>query len=53
MRLPATQLRWRLEPRLRHTRVQLRLPQRPHEPLHRLEHRMFCHITENWRGGPW
>ena len=26
----------RLEPRTRHRRVQLRLPQRPHEPLHRL-----------------
>ena len=25
----------RFEPRTRHRRVQLRLPQRPHEPLHR------------------
>ena len=32
----ALQPGWRLEPRPRHTRVQLRLPQRPHEPLHRL-----------------
>ena len=39
-RLPPVDLAlqsWRrLEPRPRHRRVQLRLPQRPHEPLHRL-----------------
>ncbi len=32
----ALQSRWRLEPRPRHRRVQLRLSQWPHEPLHRL-----------------
>ena len=32
----ALQSRRRLEPRPRHRRVQPRLPQRPHEPLHRL-----------------
>jgi hypothetical protein len=20
---------------------------------HKVEHRLFCHVTKNWRGGPW